>query len=56
MSSHDRSAWSESAGIEYIERLAPEGDIGAIKVAIQGKYYAICCFSAVGRFSLFTLH
>lgn len=56
MSSHDRSAWSESAGIEYIEHLAPEGDIGSIKVAIQGKYYAICCFSAVCRFSLLTFH
>ncbi|KAL5092472.1 hypothetical protein Trisim1_001725 [Trichoderma cf. simile WF8] len=50
MSSHDRSAWSESAGIEYIEHLAPEGDIGPIKVAIQGKYYAICCFSAAMKY------
>ncbi|KAJ4854978.1 mutS domain V domain-containing protein [Trichoderma breve] len=50
MSSHDRSAWSESAGIEYIEHLAPEGDIGSIKVAIQGKYYAICCFSAAMKY------
>ncbi|KAL6818405.1 muts domain V domain-containing protein [Trichoderma sp. SZMC 28013] len=48
--SHDRSAWSESAGIEYIEHLAPEGDIGPIKVAIQGKYYAICCFSAAMKY------
>ncbi|KAL7960411.1 muts domain V domain-containing protein [Trichoderma compactum] len=48
--SHDRSAWSESAGIEYIEHLAPEGDIGPIKVAIQGKYYAVCCFSAAMKY------
>ncbi|KAL7935474.1 DNA mismatch repair protein [Trichoderma chlorosporum] len=50
MSSHDRSAWSESAGIEYIEHLAPEGDIGPIRVAVQGKYYAICCFSAAMKY------
>jgi DNA mismatch repair protein MSH4 len=50
ISSHDRSAWSETAGIEFIEHLAPEGDVGPIKVAIQGKYYAVCCFSAVGTF------
>ncbi|KAL7911829.1 muts domain V domain-containing protein [Trichoderma velutinum] len=50
ISSHDRSAWSESAGIDYIEHLAPEGDIGPIKVAIQGKYYAICCFSAAMKY------
>lgn len=49
ISSHDRSAWAETAGIEYMEHLAPDGDIGPIKVAIQGKYYAVCCFSAVGR-------
>ncbi|EHK18134.1 uncharacterized protein TRIVIDRAFT_194557 [Trichoderma virens Gv29-8] len=50
ISSHDRSAWSESSGIEYIEHLAPEGDIGPIKVAIQGKYYAICCLSAAMKY------
>ncbi|UKZ79791.1 hypothetical protein TrVFT333_007553 [Trichoderma virens FT-333] len=37
-------------GIEYIEHLAPEGDIGPIKVAIQGKYYAICCLSAAMKY------
>lgn len=46
---HERSAWSESAGIEYMEDLALDGDIGPLKVATQGKYYAVCCFSAVSH-------
>jgi DNA mismatch repair protein MSH4 len=46
---HERSAWSESAGIQYMEDLALEGDIGPLKVATQGKYYAVCCFSAVSN-------
>ncbi|PTB66869.1 DNA mismatch repair protein [Trichoderma citrinoviride] len=50
LSSHDRSAWSESAGVEFIEHLAPEGDVGPIKVAIHGKYYAVCCFSAAMKY------
>ncbi|KAL7793031.1 DNA mismatch repair protein [Trichoderma ceciliae] len=50
IASYDRSAWSETAGIEYMEDLAPEGDVGPIKVAIQGKYYAICCFSAAMKY------
>ncbi|RFU76600.1 dna mismatch repair msh4 [Trichoderma arundinaceum] len=50
IASYDRSAWSEVSGIEYIEQLAPEGDIGPIQVAIQGKYYAICCFSAAMKY------
>ncbi|KAL7809729.1 DNA mismatch repair protein [Trichoderma gracile] len=50
ISSHDRSAWSETAGIDFIEHLAPEGDVGPIKVAIQGKYYAVCCFSAAMKY------
>lgn len=46
---HERSAWSESAGIEYMEALALDGDIGPLKVATQGKYYAVCCLSAVSH-------
>lgn len=46
---HERSAWSESAGIEYMEHLALDGDIGPLKVATQGKYYAVCCLSAVSH-------
>lgn len=47
LDSFDRSAWSETAGLEYIHDLAFEDDIEPIKVAIQGKYYATASFSAV---------
>ncbi|PNP46790.1 hypothetical protein TGAMA5MH_01742 [Trichoderma gamsii] len=47
---HERSAWSESAGIEYMEHLALDGDIGSLKVATQGKYYAVCCLSAAMKY------
>ncbi|KAF1729741.1 MutS 4 [Beauveria bassiana] len=36
----DRSFWSETKGIEYINKLAFETDIPPIQVAIQGKCYA----------------
>jgi DNA mismatch repair protein MSH4 len=47
----DRRYWSESAGLEYIQKLAFIEDVEAIKVAIGGNYFATCCFSAVGRHS-----
>lgn len=43
----DRSAWLEESGLEYIEKLAFEDDIEALKVATEGKYYAIASFGAV---------
>lgn len=43
----DRAFWAEPQGQEYIDRLALEDDIPALKVAIEGKYYAVCAFSAV---------
>lgn len=43
----DRSAWSEIAGIDYIQNLAFENDVEPLKVAIHGKYYATSSFSAV---------
>jgi DNA mismatch repair protein MSH4 len=43
----DRSAWSEIAGLDYIEELAFESDVQPIKVAIQGKFYATTSFAAV---------
>lgn len=43
----DRSAWSETAGLEYIQNLGFQNDIGPIRVAIQGKFYATTSFSAV---------
>ena len=44
----DRRYWSENTGIEYIQQLAFQEDIEAIKVAIGGNYFATCCFAAVG--------
>ena len=43
----DRKYWSESAGLEYIQRLAFMEDVETIKVAIGGNYFATCCFAAV---------
>lgn len=44
----DRKYWSESAGLEYISTLAFRADVEAIKVALDGNFYATCAFSAVG--------
>lgn len=43
----DRSAWSEADGLEYIQNLAFKDDIEPLKVATQGKFYAISSFAAV---------
>lgn len=43
----DRKYWSEAIGIEHIETLAFREDHEAIKVAIQGNFYATCSFAAV---------
>lgn len=45
----DRAAYSEAKGIANINKLAFETDIQPIQVALQGKYYAICSFAAVGQ-------
>ncbi|KAG5951835.1 hypothetical protein E4U58_001042, partial [Claviceps cyperi] len=42
----DRSAWSETDGLEYIHDLAFETDIDPIKVAVLGKYYSVSSFAA----------
>jgi DNA mismatch repair protein MSH4 len=44
----DRKYWAENAGLEYIQQLAFLEDIEAIKVAVGGSYFAICCLAAVG--------
>lgn len=44
----DRRYWSETAGLEFIQALAFKDDVEAIKVAIEGNFYATCSFSAVG--------
>lgn len=43
----DRKYWSETAGLEFIQALAFREDVEAIKVAIEGNFYATCSFSAV---------
>ncbi|KAI5463606.1 muts domain V-domain-containing protein [Mariannaea sp. PMI_226] len=42
----DRSAWSETEGLEYIQDLAFKDDIEPLKVATQGKFYAISSLAA----------
>ncbi|KAF7949911.1 uncharacterized protein EAE97_003420 [Botrytis byssoidea] len=46
----DRRYWSETSGIEYIQQLAFKEDLEAIKVAIGGNYFSVCCFSAALKY------
>ncbi|KAL4722088.1 MutS protein msh4 [Fusarium chlamydosporum] len=46
----DRSAWSETEGLEYIHNLAFKEDIEPLKVAMQGKFYAISSFAAALKY------
>ncbi|KAM0350185.1 hypothetical protein ACHAPU_003350 [Fusarium lateritium] len=46
----ERSAWSETEGLEYIHNLAFKDDIEPLKVATQGKFYAISSFAAAMKF------
>lgn len=43
----DRKYWAENTGLEYIQHLAFRQDVEAIKVSLEGNYYATCCFAAV---------
>ena len=43
----ERKFWAELAGIEYIQQLAFKQDVEAIKVCLDGNYYATCCLAAV---------
>lgn len=43
----DRKYWAESAGYDYIQTLALDDDVEAIRLAVNGSYYAICCIAAV---------
>ena len=43
----DRKYWAETTGMDYIQQLALKQDIEALKVSLEGNYYAICCFAAV---------
>ena len=44
----DRKYWAETTGTEYIQQLAFKQDLEALKVAIEGNFYAVCCIAAVG--------
>ncbi|KAK6614366.1 DNA mismatch repair protein [Botrytis cinerea] len=46
----DRHYWSETCGIEYIQQLAFKEDLEAIKMAIGGNYFSVCCFSAALKY------
>ncbi|XXG94172.1 MutS protein msh4 [Hypoxylon texense] len=46
----DRKYWSETAGFEFIQSLAFREDLEAIKVAIEGNFYATCSFAAAIKF------
>ncbi|KAI0890137.1 DNA mismatch repair protein-like protein MutS [Annulohypoxylon maeteangense] len=46
----DRKYWSENAGLEFIQNLAFREDLEAIKVAIEGNFYATCSFAAAIKY------
>ncbi|KAI0486460.1 muts domain V [Xylaria cf. heliscus] len=46
----DRKYWSEHAGLEFIQSLAFQDDLEAIKVAIGGNFYATCSFAAAVKY------
>lgn len=46
----DRGAWSEADGLDKIEKLAFKEDVEPLKVATQGKFYAISSFAAAIKF------
>ncbi|KAL7629513.1 MutS protein msh4 [Parahypoxylon ruwenzoriense] len=46
----DRKYWSENTGLEFIQTLAFREDLEAIKVAIEGNFYATSSFAAAIKF------
>ncbi|KAI4146782.1 MAG: hypothetical protein LQ340_005811 [Diploschistes diacapsis] len=46
LTSITRRYWDETAGSQYIERMAFKEDVEAIKVSVGGNYFATCCLSA----------
>ncbi|KAF2015888.1 hypothetical protein BU24DRAFT_462109 [Aaosphaeria arxii CBS 175.79] len=46
----DRKYWAESTGYDNIQSLAFAEDVDAIKLAISGNFYAVCCFAAVIKY------
>ena len=54
----DRKYFGENVGVEYIRQLAFKEDIEALKVSLEGNYFAVCCLAAVSlpmRFALSAL-
>ena len=47
----DRKYWAENTGMDYMYQLALKQDVEALKVSVEGNYYAICCFAAVCHLS-----
>jgi hypothetical protein len=45
----DRRYWAETVGLDYIQQLAFAEDVEALKTAVSGNYYAVCCFAAVSK-------
>ncbi|KAK2746860.1 MutS protein msh4 [Myotisia sp. PD_48] len=43
----DRKYWSEQNGYEYVEQLAFEEDVESVKMSVEDKFFALCCFAAV---------
>ncbi|KAK8125173.1 DNA mismatch repair protein Msh4 [Apiospora kogelbergensis] len=52
----DRKYWSETLGLESIHTLSFREDLDAIKVALQGNYYATCSFSAAIKYMKLACH
>ncbi|TKA80399.1 hypothetical protein B0A55_01892 [Friedmanniomyces simplex] len=46
----DRRYWAETTGLEYIQQLAFAEDAEALKTAVSGNYYAVCCFAAALKY------
>ncbi|KAF1358108.1 hypothetical protein EJ07DRAFT_167102 [Lizonia empirigonia] len=46
----DRRYWADSTGYEYLQTLAFKEDVEAIKISVQGNYYAICCIAAALKY------
>ncbi|KAK5107362.1 hypothetical protein LTR62_001342 [Meristemomyces frigidus] len=46
----DRRYWAETTGLEYIQQLAFSEDVEALKTAVSGNYYAVCCFASVLKY------
>ncbi|KAI0483324.1 muts domain V-domain-containing protein [Xylariaceae sp. FL0804] len=52
----DRKYWSESAGIDFVQALAFRDDLEAVKVAIEGNFYATCSFAAAVKYTELSCH